>query len=96
MLQQVTCPVLALIGEKDFQVPPKLNIPELQKHLANSSAATVEEMPGLNHLFQHADSGLLNEYAKNEETFSADVLKQITAWILATPPHPNPAPAQAP
>ena len=35
-LRKVTCPVLALNGEKDLQVPPKQNLPAIRKALAEA------------------------------------------------------------
>ena len=39
-------------------------------------------MPGLNHLFQHAKTGMLTEYSAIEETMSPDVLEKVAAWIF--------------
>ena len=63
-LQNVKCPVLALNGDKDLQVISKDNLPLIQKTLDDSGNkdATTKEMPELNHLFQHAQSGTPAEY----------------------------------
>src|SRR5207245_11752391 len=64
-LQKTLCPVLALNGEKDLQVPPKQNLAKIEKALqdgGNKDFQTIE-LPGLNHLLQHAPSGLPNEYS---------------------------------
>ncbi|MCK4537415.1 MAG: hypothetical protein KAV42_01330 [Candidatus Krumholzibacteria bacterium] len=42
----------------------------------------LEVFPGLNHLFQHCDSGSPSEYASIAETFSPEVLDYISSWIL--------------
>jgi len=42
-------------------------------------------LPGLNHLFQHAKTGAVTEYAAIEETFSPEVLEKIAAWIVRQP-----------
>ncbi len=83
-LKKVKCPVLALNGEKDLQVPPKENIPAIEAALkkAGNKDYTVKEMPGLNHLFQHCTTGSPSEYANIEETFSPEVLDMIAKWIL--------------
>jgi hypothetical protein len=83
-LTKVTCPVLALNGEKDLQVPPKENIEAIDKYLkkAGNKDYTIKELPELNHLFQHCKTGSPAEYANIEETFSEDVLNLITEWIL--------------
>jgi pimeloyl-ACP methyl ester carboxylesterase len=82
-LTRVKCPVLALIGEKDMQVPPKANIPELEKALraGGNKDFTVRELPHLNHLFQTCKNGSVTEYAKIEETFSPTALEIIGKWI---------------
>ena len=41
----------------------------------------VRELQGLNHLFQHCDSGLREEYAKIQETFSPEAMLSISDWI---------------
>ena len=58
-LAKVRCPVLALIGEKDRQVPPKENLAQIESTLeaAGNSRVTVQELPGLNHLFQTCKTG---------------------------------------
>src|SRR5580704_4277932 len=59
-LQQTKCPVLALSGERDLQVPPKENLPLIQKALEDGGNKDfkVVELPGLNHEFQHCYMGL--------------------------------------
>ncbi len=43
---------------------------------------TTIEIPKLNHLFQECVTGLPDEYAKIEQTFSPLALEEITKWIL--------------
>jgi len=83
--KKVECPVLALNGEKDLQVSANENIPAIEKTLksaGNKSVKTIK-FPELNHLFQHCKTGLPAEYAAIEETFSPEVLRIMTDWILA-------------
>jgi hypothetical protein len=84
-LRKVDVPVLALFGELDLQVPADQNLPEARKALAESGSGdvTVESLPGLNHLFQPAQTGSPDEYYGIEETFSPIALRKITEWILA-------------
>jgi pimeloyl-ACP methyl ester carboxylesterase len=84
VLQKVTCPVLALNGEKDLQVPAKENLAEIERALKTGGNAdvTVRELPGLNHLFQPTKTGLPSEYGKIETTFAPEALDAISAWIL--------------
>jgi pimeloyl-ACP methyl ester carboxylesterase len=82
-LQRVKCPVLALNGERDLQVIAKENLGPIQKTLENTGNqdVTTKELPKLNHLFQHADSGTPAEYGAIEETISPEVLQIIGDWI---------------
>ena len=80
-LQKVKVPVLALNGEKDLQVPPKENLGAIRKALARNKNATVKELPGLNHLFQEAKTGLPQEYGTIEQTISPVALTEISSWI---------------
>jgi uncharacterized protein len=82
-LQKVKCPVLALNGEKDLQVPPKENLAEIEKALnaGGNTDVTVKELPGLNHLFQSSKTGLPGDYGKIEESFSPKALEVISEWI---------------
>jgi pimeloyl-ACP methyl ester carboxylesterase len=83
-LKQVKCPVLAINGEKDLQVPPKQNLPAIRSALeaAGNKNVEVDELPGLNHLFQTAKTGAPSEYAQIEETMSPVALDRIARWIL--------------
>jgi fermentation-respiration switch protein FrsA (DUF1100 family) len=83
-LRKVRCPVLALNGEKDLQVPPTLNLPAIRQALEEGGNKHFEtdELPGLNHLFQTARTGAPSEYAEIEETMSPVALEKIAGWIL--------------
>jgi len=83
-LSKLKCPVLAINGEKDLQVPPKENLSAIEEALVagGNKNFIVKELPGLNHLFQTAQTGVPSEYAKIEETISPIALKIITDWIL--------------
>jgi len=82
-LTKLTIPVLALNGEKDTQVSAKENLAGFDSLLtkAGNKHFKTMAMPGLNHLFQHANTGQLSEYGKIEETISPEVLEIITQWI---------------
>jgi pimeloyl-ACP methyl ester carboxylesterase len=83
MLEKVAVPVLAIGGELDLQVDPKQNLPEIKKALeaGGNKDICVEELPGLNHLFQTATTGSITEYAKIEETMAPKALELIGDWI---------------
>jgi uncharacterized protein len=82
-LRKVTCPVLVLNGEKDKQVLPEQNLPPIRQALtqAGNKHFEVDELPGLNHLFQTANTGSPAEYAGIEETMSPVALEKINTWI---------------
>jgi pimeloyl-ACP methyl ester carboxylesterase len=83
VLEKVKVPVLAMIGEKDLQVPPKENLAEIEKALKKSGNKNYKlvELKKLNHLFQTAETGSPNEYAKIEETMASEALELISDWI---------------
>jgi pimeloyl-ACP methyl ester carboxylesterase len=83
-LSKMTCPVLAINGEKDLQVPPDTNLPPIRKALAAGGNQNFEvvELPGLNHLFQTAKTGGIGEYGEIEETMSPVALEKVASWIL--------------
>lgn len=82
-LEKVKCPVLALNGARDLQVPAKENLEAIQQALTNGGnrRVTTLTLPGLNHLFQPSTTGLPSEYGQIEETFSPEALKEIVQWI---------------
>jgi pimeloyl-ACP methyl ester carboxylesterase len=81
-LRKVTCPVLAMNGSLDKQVLPDQNLPAIRKALADNPRAEVDELPGLNHLFQTAKTGSPSEYAQIDETISPVALDKMASWIL--------------
>ena len=85
-LIKIKCPVLALYGEKDVQVKAAENIPYVEEALkaGGYDRYEIKNLPGLNHLFQTANTGLENEYSRIEETISPEVLKLMGEWINRT------------
>jgi len=87
------CPVLALNGSLDCQVLPKSNLAAIRSLLRLSEWSATspyggeteggfyKEYPGLNHLFQHAQTGAATEYGNIEETISEEVLRDIVTWL---------------
>ena len=82
-LMKVRCPVLAIGGDRDVQVPAKENLAEIERALraGGNKDVTTEVLPGLNHLLQPSTTGLPDEYATIEETISPAVLKLVSDWI---------------
>jgi len=82
-LNESACPTLAITGEKDRQANPKENLPIIEKSLEEGicNDYIVVEMPGLNHLFQTAETGAVSEYEKIPEIMSPMALQTISDWI---------------
>ena len=83
-LEKVTCPVLAINGSNDLQVPSNENLKAISKALkqGGNHYFTIKELPNLNHLFQECKTGLPDEYASIEQTISPVALEEIATWIL--------------
>ncbi|MBF4486480.1 MULTISPECIES: S9 family peptidase [unclassified Flavobacterium] len=83
-LAKVKCPVLALNGSKDLQVPATVNLEAIKKALikAGNKNVTIKELPDLNHLFQECKTGSPMEYDTIEQTFSPIALEEISNWLL--------------
>ncbi len=82
-LREVKCPVLAINGEKDLQVPARENLAEIAKalHAGGNRNVTTVELPGLNHLFQPCETGSPGEYGAIETTIAPEALKTMGDWI---------------
>ena len=80
---KTNCPALLLNGSKDLQVIASQNLPEYEKIIADygKTSMTLRELPGLNHLFQHCETGSPNEYFEIEETISTEVLEMIVGFV---------------
>ncbi|TFG63761.1 MAG: alpha/beta fold hydrolase [Spirochaetales bacterium] len=85
VLAKVKVPVLALNGSRDLQVTPAENLASLDKALkeGGNTRVTLRELEGLNHLFQPARTGLMNEYGSIDVTFATEALNIIGDWLLA-------------
>lgn len=82
-LSNVRCAVLALNGEKDLQVAAAPNLEAIRAIMAEKMVRTfkVQQLPGLNHLFQRCKTCTMEEYAQLEETFAPEALNIISSWI---------------
>mgnify|MGYP001177196171 FL=1 len=81
-LAQVECPVLAMNGTLDLQVPCTENLTPIEEVMNNAMRdITIMEFEGLNHLFQPAETGAPDEYITIETTFDESVLLAMTEWV---------------
>ena len=82
-LTKVKIPVLAINGTLDIQVESVSNLAGIKEALQKAGNEHHEELalPGLNHLFQKAKTGSMNEYAEIEETFNPLALEKVSTWI---------------
>lgn len=80
-ISKAECPVMAINGSLDTQVISASNLGAIKKLLPANKQNLIKEYPGLNHLFQHCQTGSVMEYANIEETISPEVLQDIATWI---------------
>lgn len=82
-LTKVDCPVLAIIGENDVQVPAESNLPAIEKasREGENPDFKILKLEKLNHLFQNSETGAISEYGQIEETISPKVLEIMKIWI---------------
>ena len=80
---QVDCPILGLWASKDCQVLAQENLQPIQEALQSNGKtnASLRILDGLNHLFQPAETGLINEYGSIETTIAPEVLDQILKFV---------------
>ena len=78
-LGKITCPVLALNGTKDRQVDCEENLNILRHGLGGQKE--IKAIEGVNHLFQHCNTGDTSEYKDIEETIAPEVLEIIITWL---------------
>jgi pimeloyl-ACP methyl ester carboxylesterase len=85
-LEKVKCPVLAIDGENDLQVPAKQNLASIESVLKKGGNENFETvlLPGLNHLFQTSKTGAVSEYGTIEETIAPKALVTILVWLKKT------------
>lgn len=83
-ISSIKCPVLYLVGDKDLHVRPEKNACLMETYLkeGGNKAFTIKILPGINHFFNHAKTGLPDEIYPNPETMAPVVYETIAAWIL--------------
>lgn len=85
-IQKMSCPVLAINGDKDLQVDAEQNLPAIEKALKKGGNKNYEikALPNMNHLFQTSTTGNPAEYAQLTETFSPIALNLVSDWLKKT------------
>ncbi|MDX1643142.1 MAG: alpha/beta hydrolase [Thermoanaerobaculia bacterium] len=84
VLRRIRQPVLALAGSVDRVNLPAQNLPAIQQALleGGNQDHTVALLPRLNHVFQTAKRGGMEEYGRLKESFSSLALRTISDWIV--------------
>lgn len=80
-LPLIKCPVMALSGSNDLNVPAEFNMLSLQNGLPHNSKNVIKIYPGLNHLFQHSPTGNPLDYVNIDETMSEEVMNDVCMWM---------------
>ncbi|NMB36502.1 MAG: alpha/beta hydrolase [Bacteroidales bacterium] len=82
-IREVTIPALILNGTMDKQVVSSQSLPVFRQIAEERGRDNMKivELEGLNHLFQHAKTGLPTEYGTIEETISEEVLKLMLDFV---------------
>ena len=81
LLGNVTCPVLALNGTRDMQVDAESNLGALQSGLPGNPFNKISAIEGVNHMFQHCQTGMTTEYRDIVETFAPEVLEMMVKGL---------------
>jgi len=83
-LRKVGCPVLAINGSADIQVPASINLKGIETALkkGGNNQFTIKQFEGLNHLFQKCIKCTVPEYGELETTIEPVVLETIGDWLM--------------
>ena len=83
ILAAVPVPTCLCIGSKDTQVNPRKDLDGALHALRSGRCPRIDvlDAPGLNHLFQRAGTGGLDEYEDLGEPFDPLVTDQLAAWL---------------
>lgn len=83
ILARVERPILALFGERDCQVEAEPNRAAFAGATRGNPAAQSHTLPGLNHLFQRAVTGAIEEYESLGQSPDAAALDCLAEWLAA-------------
>lgn len=80
---RIKVPVLALNGNRDLNVPAAENLSSIRRLLEQGGNRNFEvvEIDGLNHMFQHAETGTSQEAGRLDEVFSEEALRIMAGWL---------------
>ncbi len=78
-IRALNAPMLAVYAGRDRNVPAQENATHLRTLKPD---AEIVVLPGLNHLMQHATTGLPNEYATITETLAPEAITVVTDWVV--------------
>lgn len=83
MLSELNCPVFAITGDKDLFVvyPTEFDMVRTLLKSKTEIESTFKVYPGLNHLFQNCETGLIEEVSMISETMDSEVMADISEWI---------------
>ena len=83
VLENITVPVLVINGDHDWIVTPEKVFPVLRHAFekAGNKHYDLVELAGLNHAFQHCQTGSIAEYGMIKETIAPVALETITEWL---------------
>jgi uncharacterized protein len=82
-LEQVDCPVLAVNGNRDLNVPAEENLAAIDRILgvAGNVDYHVAEFPGLNHMLNANGYGEPDDASTPIDTISPEVLDLVASWV---------------
>lgn len=82
VISTLNVPQLAIFGEKDKQVNADLNF-DKSLEIQGKSDVQIQAIivPGANHLFQEAETGMPTEYGVLEREFTDGFIIAITSWL---------------
>lgn len=82
-LARLKCPVLALFGERDLQVPTDANRAAMEALARKSGNAdwTITVVPQANHLYQAATTGSASEYPRLKKEFAPGFIDTLVPWL---------------
>lgn len=79
-LGRVSCPVLAIMGGVDVEVPPSAHRPPLERLANTKRNISIREEMFWNHLLQQTRSRSASNYTEIDETIAPEALEIIRDW----------------